>query len=213
MHSVSSAIHSCQLADGTVTFQDTACPIIPVAKAKAAPKKKSIPFGIEKTWFDAPSHVPDRASCTKTECHCGMFTRKFENGLPFAIADALYLDGSWHRFDSTLLSLEELNLNATKRRELRLERDEAACNILMSQKTLQLFGADVLRELRNKKRYAEDRGLDDPADCDAGDMLVCTHTDLIDVYQRIRSDIKALSTRGRVASDEDKDVLATSDNG
>jgi len=140
-----------------------------------------------------------------------MFTRKFENGLPFAIADALYLDGSWHRFDNTLIALEALDLNATKRRSLRLERDEAACNILMSQKTLQLFGADVLRELRNKKRYAEDRGLDDPMDCDAGDALVCSHTDLIDVYERIRSDIKALSNRERIGLDEDKGVLATSE--
>lgn len=211
MHTASAAIHACKLADGTVTFQDTACPVIPVVKAKAAPKKKSIPFGIEKTWFDKPSVIPDRAICTKTECHCGMYSRQFDNGLPFAIADALYLDGSWHRFDSTLILLEDLSLSATKKNVLRKERDEAACNILMSQKTLELFGADVLRELRNKKRYAEDRGLDDPADCDAGDMIVCEHTDLIDVYARIQSDIKAMRTRARVDSEVDKDIFANSE--
>lgn len=214
VQSAHSAIHACRLADGTVTFQDTECPVIPVAKTKstAKSKKKTIPFGIEKTWFDAPPVIPDRAICTKNECHCDMFTRKFKGGLPIAIADALYLDGSWHRLESTNILLADLSLNSGQQAELNKERDEAACNILMSQKILQLFGAEVLRELRNKKRYAEDRGLDNPEDCDAGDLLVCEHIDLIDIYQRIQSDIKALSSRSRIESDESNDVLATSDN-
>lgn len=208
-HTVSSAIHTCTLADGTVTFQDTTCVVIPKAKAEKVRKKAAIPFGMEKTWFDTPAVAPDRAICTKTGCHCDMFSRKFKNGLHLAIADALYLDGSWHRLDSSIMLLEDNTLGSVDRADLRKARDESACNVLMSQQVLRLFGDDVLRELRNKKRYAEDRGLDNPADCDAGDDLVCSYTDLITLYERIQSDIKALSSRARVTSDED--TLATTE--
>lgn len=204
-----STINACRLADGTVTFQDTACPVIPKAKVKKAPKKAAIPFGIEKTWFDMPAVVPDRAICTDSGCHCGMFSRKFKNGLPLAIADALYLDGSWHRLDSTIVQLQDESLSSIAQADLRKARDEAACNILMSQQVLRSFGDDVLRELRDKKRYAEDRGLDDPAECDAGDTLVCSYTDLIMVYERIQSDIKAMRGRARIESDDE--TVANSD--
>jgi len=212
VHSVTSAIHACRLADGTVTYQDTECAVIPQAEAKPQKKTAQIPFGIDSTWFDAPSVVPDRAICTKNGCHCGMFSRKFKGGLPLAIADALYVDGSWHRLESTVMQLDlgQDTLSSIDKRDLRIERDEAACNILMSQKTLRLFGPDVLSELRDKKRYAEDRGLDDTEKCDAGDDLVCNYTESITLYQRINSDIKALRIRSRIASDEN-DVLATSD--
>lgn len=140
-----------------------------------------------------------------------MFSRKFKDGLPLAIADALYLDGSWHRLDSTVLQLEKDDLSSIDRADLRNERDEAACNILMSQKMLRVFGPDILRDLRNKKRYAEDRGLDDPADCVSGDEVACTYTDLITLYERIQMDIKALRSRSRIASDDD-DLFATSGN-
>ncbi len=207
-----SAIHSCRLADGTVTFQDSPCAVIPVKADKPKARVAKVPLGMAKSWFDKPSVVPDRAICTKSGCHCDMYSRKFKSGLPLAIADALYLDGSWHRLDSSLLMLElgENTLSATDRIDLQKERDEAACNILMSQQILRLYGKEVLRELRNKQRYAEDRGLDDPADCDAGDTLVCTHTEAIDLYSRIRADIKALTNQSRIATDDES--LATSEN-
>jgi len=203
IEAVHSAIYACRLADGTVTFQDTVCTEAPKAEVQKTVKKNDIPFDIEKTWFDEPAVVPDRAICTKTGCHCDMFSRKFKSGLSLAIADALYLDGSWHRLDSTLMQLEQTDLSFVDQSDLMKERDEAACNILMSQQTLRMFGKDVLRELRNKKRYAEDRGLDDPADCDAGDDLVCEYTDLIMVYDRLQLDIRALRTRGRLDSEDE----------
>ncbi len=193
----SAAIHACKLADGTTTYQDTACIVIPKAKPKSAATKDVIPFGIETSWFDTPPVVPDRAVCTEAGCHCGMFSRKFKSGLSLAIADALYLDGSWHRLESTLTQLDLPDNNDMERADLRNARDESACNILMSQKILRLFGKQVLRDMRNEKRYAEDYGLDDPADCDAGDMRACEYTDLITTYKRILSDIKSLTRRSR----------------
>ena len=201
------AIHACKLADGSITYQDNACAVTPKPEKKKASRSAAIPFSIDKSWFEKPSVVPDRAVCTEAGCHCGMFSRKFKNGLPLAIADSLYLDGSWHRFDSTVLQLELPADNPFAKMDLKNERDEAACNILMSQKTLRLFGDDVLRELRNKKRYAEERGLDNPDDCDAGDMLACEYTDLIAIYDSIQTDIKSLRNVTRLQ--DESDVLET----
>lgn len=142
-----------------------------------------------------------------------MFSRKYKSGLPLAIADALYIDGNWHRLELTLMELELPNKNAFELSELRKERDEAACNILMSQKTLRIFGDDVMLKLREKKRYAEERGLDNPDDCDAGDDLACTYTELIQIYDRIQGDIKALRRNSRIADDEETiNNLADSDS-
>ncbi len=131
-----------------------------------------------------------------------MYSRKYKNGLPLAIADALYLDGSWHRLESTLIALELPDKNVFERADLRKERDEAACNILMSQKTLRLFGTKVLTDLRQKKRYAEERGLDNPEDCDAGDTMVCTYTEMVQLYDRIQGDIKALRRNARITEEQ-----------
>jgi len=128
--------------------------------------------------------------------------------LPLAIADALYLDGSWHRLENTLLQLDMPGKNTFELPDLQKERDEAACNILMSQKTLRLFGDEVLRELRTKKRYAEERGLDNPEDCDNGDDTVCSYTDMIMLYDRIQGDIKGLKRNSR----ESDDTLESAEN-
>lgn len=205
------AIHACKLPDGSVTFQDNACAVVPEPKKKAVAQTETIPFAIDKSWFDKPSVIPDRAVCTQAGCHCGMFSRKFKSGLPLAVADSLYLDGSWHRFESTLIQLELPTDDPFAKSDLRNERDEAACNILMSQKTLRLFGDDVLSELRSKKRYAEERGLDNPDDCDAGDMLACEYTDLIAIYDSIQTDIKSLRNISRLNEEIDPLETAVSD--
>jgi len=195
-HLAHAGIKSCTLADGSTVFQDTPCVVIPKTNADASPKPKAVPFGIEKTWFDVPD-TNERAFCTATGCDCGDSRRQFENGLPLAIADALYLDGSWHRLEATLSQMQLSTTATYEYEDLMRERDEAACNILMSQKTLRMFGADVLAQLRDSKRYAEDMGLDDPEDCEAGQINVCEHIDNIDLYKRISSDIRALTRTSR----------------
>lgn len=207
--STQAGIRACKQADGSVVFQDSACEIIKKAQTNTKSQEASIPFGIEKSWFDKPPVVPDRAICTTNGCHCGMFSRKFKHGLPLAIADSLYLDGSWHRLESTLQQLQLSTNSSIELADLRRERDEAACNILMSQRTLRLYGAEVMKTLNTKKRYAEDRGLDDPADCEAGDMVVCEHTDSITLFERMKSDIRSLTVSPRVSQTQ-QDTLANS---
>ena len=189
---VDAAIHACKQADGSVTFQDSACPVVVKKAPKVSSVASSIPFGLDKSWFEKPEVAPDRAICTEAGCHCDMYSRTFDSGLPLAVADALYLDGSWHRLDIKMDQLSNEPGNAVTRSDLNREIDEAACNILMSQQTLRLFGTKTLRALRDQKRYAEDRGLDNPDDCDAGDDLVCKYTDTIAIYERIQADIRSL---------------------
>jgi len=206
----SAGIRACKQADGSVVFQDSVCEVVQQVQTKSREQGR-IPFGIEKSWFDTPSVVPDRAICTPSGCHCGMFSRKFKYGLPLAIADSLYLDGNWHRLESTLMRLELESNSSIELADLRRERDEAACNILMSQKTLRLYGNEVMKELNAKQRYAEERGLDDPAECDAGDLVVCEHTDSITLFERIKNDIRSLKNSPRVSDDEQQQMANTRD--
>jgi len=191
----------CTLADGSVVFQDTACTVEPKPAAKPVSIANTIPLGIEESWFDSPGIKPNETVCTQRGCDCGKYFREFKNGLPMAIADALYLDGSWHRLEAKLSQLEITALGSAEYELLKAERDEAACNISMSQKTLRMFGEKTLAKLRGQKRHAEDMGWDNPEDCDAGIARVCEHTDNIALYNRIRSDIRALSIAARTSDD------------
>jgi len=175
-------ITKCTLADGSIVFQDTVCTVIPKPEVKTEPPIKTIPFKMDKTWFDAPSVVPHQVVCTKSGCECGAYYREFDSGLATAIADALYLDGSWHRLEQTLSEIKLSELRSPRYFELARERDEAACNILMSQKTLRMFGERALAELRTKKQHAETNGLDKPDECDAGNLDICEHTNDIALY-------------------------------
>jgi len=139
---------------------------------------------------------PD-GSIVYQDSHCDLYSRKFENGLPLAIADALYLDGSWHRFEMKQTQLEQAAGDPPKLVTIQKEINEAACNILMSQKILRAYGQDTIVELRKKKRRGEDLGLDDPDECDAGDEEVCEYVEAISIYQRMQSDIRALRTTNR----------------
>jgi len=206
---VHAGITKCTLADGSIVYQDTACKIKSKPESKKEQSAKTIPLGIEKTWFDPPGAVPHQVICTKSGCECSEYYREFEYGLAMAVADALYLDGSWHRLEGALTQLEfsSSSLTGPEYRELARERDEAACDILMSQQTLRKFGESVLAKLRNKKRYAESMGYDNPDDCDAGNLSICEHTDNIVLYNRILADIQALRKTTRTIND----VLKKSD--
>lgn len=200
-HFVHAGIKTCTQADGSVVFQDTACTVVPKTKKKSAPIGNEIPLGIHQSWFDKPGIVPNQVQCSKSGCDCGKYYREFKNGLAYAIADALYLDGSWHRFEATMSQMQLYTQDSIEYHDLRLEVNEAACNILMSQKTLRLFGESAVKTLRNQKRYAENMGWDNPADCDAGDLRICEHTDNIDLYHRIVSDVRTLGSTTRINDD------------
>jgi len=186
------SIFSCPTADGSVTFQDTPCAVS--KKPEKAKKKKlaRVPFGIHESWFEKPQIVPDDAYCSEKGCQCDAFARDFDSGLALAIADALYLDGSWHRLSGKLIEYNNHVGSSVEKQHVKMDVNEAACNILMSQKILKLFAEDVLKELKRDKRYAENRGWDTYEDCLDGNTTACEYADKTALFDRIQTDIKNL---------------------
>lgn len=200
------AINACRSDDGTTIYQDRPCPI---RLASPSPSRSRhtmrAPAGIHSTWFERPTLTDVRASCNGVGCECGSVTRTYENGLPQAVADALYLDGAWHRLE-TERSAARANDGAratqagtqagtrvgthTTRGSETLQ--EAVCDVLMSQRTLRQHAEPVLAALRKKSRAAEANGFDQPEHCDSGNALACEYLDAVALYRRVLLDLQTL---------------------
>jgi len=96
---VNAGIHACPMPSGGTIYQDRPCdedarsPTAPVQRTRS-----ELPtIGLHSSWFERPMHAGDRAFCDKRGCECGQLENKFEFGLAQAVADALYIDGNWHR--------------------------------------------------------------------------------------------------------------------
>ena len=190
---VSAAIYACKTPNGT-TFQDNPCKLV-VASASKSVKKTQFnkkPVDIEKSWLEKPSGATYTAWCDRNGCECGPYDRVFDAGMVLAVADALYLDGSWHRFDNHALQLAQVTHDAVKKLEINTALDEAACNILMSQTILRKYTGIALKKLRGAKREAEDRGYDTPEACGLDDVEACEIYSKYEHYKRMMQDIKAL---------------------
>ncbi len=164
------------------------------APPKSAKKRQinKTPSGIDKSWLEKPVEATYSAWCDRRGCECGPYTRVFDAGMVLAVADALYLDGSWHRYEGYALDLAKEQHNASKKISIRASLDEAACNIRMSQTILRKYTTAALKELRVSKRYAEDRGYDTPAACDLGEVEPCEIFSMYELYKRMMQDLKAL---------------------
>jgi len=194
-------IKTCTLDDGSVVFQDTPCPVIPTEPTEQKTNVSKAPLGLDTTWFETPAYVPARAVCTASGCRCDSYTEKFDDGVAWAVADALYLDGAWERLNSALAKMEQPNTSSDEYASLTLERDEAACQILMSQTTLQKYGQKVFDDLKAKSNLAKQSGMTNPDECAAGDITVCKNIDTIALYDRIVFDINALGSTGTSKTD------------
>jgi len=190
---VSAAIYACKTPTGT-TFQDNPCKLVTASENKTVKKKQfnKLPIDIEKSWLEKPVGATYTAWCDRNGCECGPYERVFDAGLVLAVADALYLDGSWHRHDGYSLQLAQEQHDGSKKIEIKAAMDEAACNIRMSQTILHKFTGRALKELRKSKRDAEDRGYDTPEACGLDDMDACEIYSKYELYQRMMQDIKAL---------------------
>ena len=190
---VSAAIYACKTPSGT-TFQDNPCKLVAASADKTVKKKQfnKLPVDIEKSWLEKPISATYTAWCDKNGCECGPYDRVFDAGMVLAVADALYLDGSWHRYDSYSLQLVQEQHDGSKKIAINTALDEAACNILMSQTILRKYTGAALKELRASKREAEDRGYDTPEACGLEDTEACEIYSKYELYQRMMQDIKAL---------------------
>lgn len=189
----SAAIYACKTPTGTV-FQDNPCKLIVASADKKIKKKQfnNLPSDIDASWLEKPTGATYKPWCDRNGCECGPYDRVFDAGMVLAVADALYLDGSWHRFDNYSLQLVQERHNGSKKIELKAAQDEAACNIRMSQTILRKYTGRALKELRQAKREAEDRGYDTPEVCALEDVEACEIYSMYELYQRMMQDIKAL---------------------
>ena len=200
------AIHACQTADGSTVFQDRPCDIKPAAAAPK-PSSQKLPFGIHESWFEIPEQADDRAFCDRRLCECGSHVRSHEGGLYRAVADALFLDASWHRFDTSLELWMKTPASDPAISQLRAEMIDASCSIMMSQQLLRDFARSTAAGLRKRVLSAEDLGFDIPEPCDAGVAQACDYYDSVLLYKRLLADAKALKyARDALTTNLDEDL-------
>lgn len=194
---------ACALPDGGTQFQDQPCAALPTpasdvsraARRDSDRRRASAarpPAGIDESWFERPADVAYEPYCDERGCECGALERPFETGLPVAVADALFMDGAWHRYDSSVIALA----NATPPTDsfaARTELEDAACDVLMSQRTLTLFATQTLSSLRRRAQDAADLGRDEAGACDGFSDIACDDHQAYMLYQRMQLDLQALS--------------------
>ncbi|MBX2884405.1 MAG: hypothetical protein KTR32_30915 [Granulosicoccus sp.] len=187
---LSAAIFACEARDGSVVYQDRVCPSSP--SPVETKRKTEHPLGIHESWLELPDNISDRASCDKYGCQCGQINRHHQDSLASAVADALYIDGSWQRYEWARKQWEELPLNSrqlsTKRETLR----DAACEVMIAQQLLYRFSKQVLNTLRKQVRMAENRGFDTTDACLQGKPQACELYDAVQLYSRLVKDSAAL---------------------
>ena len=189
--STEAAIFACQ-SDNTVVFQDRPCPLEKVAAKTQLKTNVSYPLDIHESWFKTPEHAADRAFCDKHGCECGNLVRQHSGSLELAVADALYLDGSWHRYESSYRRWSETPASSQQIHAHRVQMMEASCEIMMAQTLLQNFSREVLLRLKKRLRDAEERGFDIEEPCVQGIDMACELYSSVKIYRQLTRDATAL---------------------
>ena len=185
------AIFSCEIG-GSVVFQDIPCPVVQSGNS-GEPAKYRYPLAIHASWFELPEQANDRAYCSRKACECGDIESRHQGSLPQAVADALYLDGSWHRYESSYQ--QWLNIpSGIDDHSYRKQLVDAACHIMMSQSLLREYAEAVLSELKQRVRKAENLGFDIVGPCEQGIADACYHYDSVQLYKQLLKDAAALSS-------------------
>ena len=188
---VLATIYTCPAADGSTIFQDRPCPQGKTRIDESQVVHK-LPLDIHPSWFEIPEQAEERAICDRRQCECGLQERKHGNSLARAVADALYMDGGWHRYQTSYLQWRDEPAASDKDPLLRASVQEAACSVMMSQQLLRDFAGEVIDELQRTARLAEARGFDTPEPCEAGVEQACEYLDSVELYQRLLIDAWAL---------------------
>ncbi|NND92581.1 MAG: hypothetical protein HKN42_17140, partial [Granulosicoccus sp.] len=152
-----------------------------------------LPFGIHASWFEVPGQAEGRAFCDRRGCECGAVERRHEGSLSRAVADALYMDGGWHRYEMSYQMWLRTPTSSGENHERRTEMIEAACNVMMSQQLLREYAEEVASRLRQQMLAAEERGYDEPEPCEMGIQGACKYFDAVLLYRRLLADSRALT--------------------
>lgn len=195
------AIFQCPTVDGGVTFQDVPCPVAPRSERANASMSETRqasrivrppPAGIHPSWFEVPENDRHEAFCHRDGCECGALRRPFDSGLALAVADALYLDGHWHRYESALAEWQAATANSPEFFTWLDAVQEASCDVRMSQETLRRFLLDALRDLKEVRYEAESFGYTDIDDCVIEEPASCDYVDKVLLYDRMMDDLQTL---------------------
>ena len=200
------AIYVCATPGGGKQFQDRPCARARAPSAATPTARGRTPVGLHESWFVRPPGSDVVARCDDGGCRCDALDRPFDGGLALAVADALYVDGAWHRFETALAERAANAPDGPPPATLDRLVDEAACDVLISQRILRTHASAVLAELRRRARETEERGFDDGIACAAGDTIACEAEDALALYRRMVADLVAL--RAARGSDVD-DALPT----
>jgi hypothetical protein len=151
-----------------------------------------LPFGIHESWFELPGQAEGRAFCDRRSCECGPLERKHEGTLDQAVADALYIDGSWHRYDTSYALWLDTPNNSSNIYQRRADMIEAACTVMMSQQLLRDYADEVVAALRQNVLAAEERGFDVAEPCETGVATACEYYASVVLFRRMLDDARAL---------------------
>jgi len=161
---VRAGIHVCPVAGGADQYQDRPCeaPAPPgtdtpePAAPDTADRLVRAPAGIAPGWLARPERARYQAFCDRRGCECGSLERFFHDDLSIAVADALYIDGAWLRYESRVAAMDAAT-SSMARFAAHAELDDAACDLLMSQRTLHLFVEPTLERLRHEASDDSDK--------------------------------------------------------
>jgi len=193
--SAHAGIYACPLPSGGTVYQDRPCEdAAKPGRSTAVPDTGSaLPtIGLHSSWFERPTHAADRAFCDKRGCECGDIENKFESGIAQAVADSLYIDGNWHRYETGVDNWLNANGTAAESYEMQLEVQAAACEVMMAQEAIKQFADGVLRVLQKRADEAIDAGYDDPSVCDGNNDEACSLNVKLELFRRMLIDIRAL---------------------
>lgn len=159
-----------------------------------------IPAGMDPSWFIRPPATTSQARCTNETCECNAQSYSYGGDKARAVAQALYIDGNWHRYqllvngstgeppgnvDTAIGTAAGSAVHAAK-----IAR--AACEVMVAQYILIHETEAVLRELRNRLAIGRARGFDQDGQCIQGDEAACTYQDDLRRYRMLQTDIGAL---------------------
>lgn len=184
------AIYSCNSASGELIFQDRPCS---THKAPQSTSVEKMPLGIHSSWFDKPVKTSGKAYCDKRSCECGVSERLHSGSLAQAVADALYLDTTWHHFNERHEHWVGLQPSSPAWQSSYRDMMVASCAILMAQKILLQFGNQVEKQLSLRALQAEARGFDEPGPCDLNIPGACQFYSDAQLYTQIKQDARALT--------------------
>lgn len=185
------AVFACPSANGT-SFQDTPCEVNNTATSDAR-QRVLYPLSIHASWFDRPDQAEDQAYCDRRGCECGDITKSYRNARVQAVADALYLDGSWHRYNTIYKKwITTPSSHSNSLVSLRTDMLEAACEIMVSQQILRNYAEDVVAELTENTKRAENRGFDVEEPCLQGVQDACSYYQSVRLLGQLRRDAASL---------------------